>query len=387
LRAAYVCNRYLGIRFVRRFGQNLCERLFRHSTICSLVSTFATKICSEKEQGDFVIGKNYISGESRMKFLADAYEALVAAVLLDTKGNLDETWKVFEADFSLPRNVIEQRMGDWRNLARERERAKLTESGPLQPQSTRHCERDDTEQPTLQTAQTSLHMESCTAYSDDTASAGVPKGDAEPIIDGVVSNNHDNANLVSVVFVGDAQKSTTHTCANATLMDQRGSSCASAGERADTRLAGGSCSSSSGSSGCGNNGSSPSVALVASPLPKPALTDPGPLAPVASPLPKPGTPDPEPLKLVASPFPKSGVPDPGPLAIMALNEYCQKSHQTLAWADKTLGLTPPRFEIGALVGGQQMPACEGHTKKEAKGHAAHAALQKLVQLLGHTFAS
>jgi len=119
LRAAYVCNRYLGIRFVRRFGQHLSYRLFRNSTVCSLVATVATKICSEAEQGDFVIGKNYISGETRLKVVADAYEALVAAVLVDSNGNLDETWKVFETDFSLPRDVIEQRMLEWRNSARE----------------------------------------------------------------------------------------------------------------------------------------------------------------------------------------------------------------------------------------------------------------------------
>jgi len=124
------------------------------------------------------------------------------------------------------------------------------------------------------------------------------------------------------------------------LMDQRGSSCASGGELTISHFAGdGSCSCGGGSI----SGNSPSLARVVFPLPK------------------------------------SGLPDPGPLAIMALNEYCQKSRQTLSWAEKTLALAPPRFEIGARVGGQQMPTCEGQKKREAKGLAALAALKKLVQ--------
>ncbi|CAJ1444628.1 unnamed protein product, partial [Effrenium voratum] len=51
--------------------------------------------------------------------------ALVAAVLLDTGGSLDETWRVFQGDFTASRRRVEEQISLWRQSVRESDKQEL----------------------------------------------------------------------------------------------------------------------------------------------------------------------------------------------------------------------------------------------------------------------
>ncbi|CAL1164996.1 unnamed protein product [Cladocopium goreaui] len=61
--------------------------------------------------------------------------ALIAAILLDTGGDLDQTWSVFAKDFDLSKVNVQEQIRSWRQHLREAEKKELIESGVLLPQS------------------------------------------------------------------------------------------------------------------------------------------------------------------------------------------------------------------------------------------------------------
>eukprot|EP00913_Durusdinium_trenchii_P003718 g3441.t1 len=57
----------------------------------------------------------------------------MAAVLLDTGGDLDKTWSVFQNDFQVSQSRVTQQISDWRQRLRETQKTEVIESGALLP--------------------------------------------------------------------------------------------------------------------------------------------------------------------------------------------------------------------------------------------------------------
>ncbi|CAE7847872.1 rnc, partial [Symbiodinium sp. KB8] len=102
---AFICNKYLSRKLIRRFGEvrSFASVFFPRQTSpqrVHLPSQFDEVLASEVET-DYVIGVRNVEAPGH-KCVADGYEAMIAAVLLDTGGDLGETWAVFAKDFEVP---------------------------------------------------------------------------------------------------------------------------------------------------------------------------------------------------------------------------------------------------------------------------------------------
>jgi len=145
VRAAVVCNRHLAHRLVRRLGAvgdgvGGVGGLFADApeTLRLAVAQYSDRVLRSPTDKDFLISGdaagNSNGGETgaRLKCLADTYEALVAAVLLDADGDLDRTWRVFREDFVLDQALVEARVEAHLAEVRARAKQELTHTGPAQ---------------------------------------------------------------------------------------------------------------------------------------------------------------------------------------------------------------------------------------------------------------
>lgn len=145
---ALVCNYYISRKLVRNFDEASLLHVFFPGAQSPLRSPLRKylKAVRGQEAGDFLVGEKSDlaaglqrndpgSENSRYKFIADAYEALMAAILLDTGGDLDQTWCVFAKDFDLSKVNVQEQIRGWRQHLREAEKKELIESGVLLPQS------------------------------------------------------------------------------------------------------------------------------------------------------------------------------------------------------------------------------------------------------------
>jgi len=143
---ALVSNHYISRKLVRRFDKDGLISVFfpgSNSPLQRHVMKFLT--ATTHEDTDFLVGdKTDIMAKgtrtsgaqnSEFKFIADAYEALIAAVLLDTGCDLDQTWSVFAPDFDMSNVNVKEKISLWRQRLRDAEKMEVIESGALLPQS------------------------------------------------------------------------------------------------------------------------------------------------------------------------------------------------------------------------------------------------------------
>ncbi|CAE7452270.1 ERDJ3B [Symbiodinium natans] len=132
---AFVCNSYLSRKLIRRFGQaqSLASVFFpEQSPQRALLPGYVETVLASEAGTDYVIGQASEAQAlpSRLKFVADSYEALIAAVLLDTGGDMDETWAVFAKDFELPKSQVTEKIRAWHDHLQSAEKQEVgLESG------------------------------------------------------------------------------------------------------------------------------------------------------------------------------------------------------------------------------------------------------------------
>eukprot|EP00746_Dinoflagellata_sp_MGD_P149832 gnl/MRDRNA2_/MRDRNA2_81825_c0_seq1.p1 gnl/MRDRNA2_/MRDRNA2_81825_c0~~gnl/MRDRNA2_/MRDRNA2_81825_c0_seq1.p1 ORF type:complete len:737 (-),score=156.13 gnl/MRDRNA2_/MRDRNA2_81825_c0_seq1:222-2396(-) len=151
VRVALVCNRFLARRLVRRFGEATGRLFFQERTMRRKVERYSSDILNQFSSGkktslsewdiDFVIGSSgnhdlQAAATSRSlrrllgalheeteghtgcvegpKTVADIYEALMAAVLLDVGGDMAKLWQVFACDFEVPGALVKRQLQAWR---------------------------------------------------------------------------------------------------------------------------------------------------------------------------------------------------------------------------------------------------------------------------------
>jgi len=142
LRIALVCNRYLAKKLVRRFSSELEAGLphgFFPLAMQGAVGAFAERLLQEQPspEADFVVGQGFAacalaSTATRAmevaegpKCVADLYEAMVAAMLIDTAGDLARVWDAIKTDFQVAPEKARHSLMQWHEFLRERARSAL----------------------------------------------------------------------------------------------------------------------------------------------------------------------------------------------------------------------------------------------------------------------